>query len=78
MNNIGYAYMAGRGVKRDVEGGLRLIQASAAARNPRAMRFLRTAGQARAAKPKGGSGASTQKAGTAKGKKAPAARGAQR
>ncbi|CAO4147510.1 hypothetical protein GPNCGGLF_LOCUS2663 [Methylorubrum aminovorans] len=75
---LGRNLVAGRGIARDVEGGLALIRASAAARNPRAMSFLRTAGQARAAKSKGGSSASVRKAGAAKGKKAPAARRAQR
>lgn len=75
---LGRNLVAGRGTDRDVEGGMGLILASAAAHNPRAMSFLRTAGQARAVKTRGGSGTSVRKAGTAKGRKAPAKRRAQR
>lgn len=75
---LGLNLVAGRGIDRDVEDGMRLIRASAAARNPRAMTFLRTAGKARATKSRVGDGPSGRTLATAKGKKPATARKRQR
>ena len=75
---LGRNLVAGRGTARDIDEGMRLILASAAARNPRAQTYLKMAGRASAAKSRSGKAMPGRKPGTGKGRKAPAARKGQR